>query len=265
MKYHAQSFPGMRTVLVLLFAVSLMILSGFAFVESDAETVYMTSLEWPPYSGKGLPHEGASIEIAKKAFNKAGYNFEVKFYPWKRTVQTARRDLNFIGYLPEYYSERIEKHFVFSEPIGTSPLGFMQHSDSPVEWETLSDLKGKRIGVVYGYVNTKEFDRMVANGELTVDYSVNDITNIRKMLRGRIDMAVIDRNVFRYLMNVIPEFDGKQSMLSFNRKLLENRKLYACFRNSPRGKRLCSEFNESLKKLEFERLQGRYIKNSLGD
>lgn len=254
----------MKKNVFLIVILSIFVLSGFALVEHEPEKIYMTSLEWPPYSGKELPHEGASINIARNAFRAVGYEFETKFYPWKRTIRTAERDLNFIGYLPEYGSHEIEKDFIFSDPIGVSPLGFIQMADKPFKWKTLNDLREKRIGIVYGYTNTVKFDLMVKNGELTVDCSMNDVTNIRKLLRGRIDLAVIDRNVFEYAMNVFPEFAKEKDKIVFNNKLLSLKKLYVCFRNNQEGIKLCKEFNKGLKTLKVQELESDYIDNSLG-
>lgn len=254
----------MKKVLVVFAVFCVLVMSASSGWSQQPETIYMTSLEWPPYTGAELPNLGASIQIARQAFDAVGYNLSIKFYPWKRTVRTARNDHNFIGFLPEYYSLEKEKDFICSKPIGTSPLGFISIAEDKFVWEDLKDLKGKVIGVVLGYVNTAEFDQMVADGVLSVDYSRDDVTNIRKLLRGRIDLAVIDKNVFEYLMNVYPEFSRDDDRVVFNKKLLEVKELYACFRRGAEGKALCSKFNEGLKKIDINIFQKKYINNSLG-
>ncbi|MDN3683592.1 hypothetical protein QW180_03180 [Vibrio sinaloensis] len=50
----------------------------------------------------------------------------------------------------------------------------------------MSDLKGLRIGVVQGYVNTKEFDQLVERGVLAVEASVSDSRNIHKVAKKSI-------------------------------------------------------------------------------
>lgn len=254
----------MKKTAVLIVLASVFIMSGFDIIGQDEKDVYMTSLEWPPYSGEVLSRDGCSINIASRAFAASGYELKVKFYPWKRTVRTAERDLNFIGYLPEYYFKEIERKFIFSDPIGESPLGFISLRSNSFSWEKLSDLKGKVIGVVEGYVNTDDFDKMVAEGKLTVEKSVDDLTSLRKLLRGRIELAVIDRNVFEYMMNVYPEFYTKRGTIEFNEKLLGTRKLYACFRRSPKGAEACRVFNAGLKQIDSVKMQNDYISNSLG-
>ena len=93
---------------------------------AESRSVKLTSLEWPPYTGQDLPEQGASIIIAKAAFMAMGYHLTVDFYPWQRAVYKAKEGKDYIGYFPEYYAESIESEFIFSEPMGTSPLGFAE-------------------------------------------------------------------------------------------------------------------------------------------
>ena len=48
--------------------------------------------------------------------------------------------------------------------MGSGPLGFAELSIHPIQWSALPDLANYKIGVVSGYVNTAEFDEMVAKG-----------------------------------------------------------------------------------------------------
>jgi len=235
------------------------------FVSSAAaEPMYLTSLEWPPYTGEELAEDGASVKVVREALAHAGMELEVKFYPWQRAVNTAKNDQNFIGYFPEYFAESIEQEFIFSAPIGASPLGFIERKDAPVVWETLNDLKQYAIGVVSGYVNTTEFDAMMASGELNTEGVADDITNIRKVAAGRIDMAVIDKNVFDYLLQTAPELAGLGEKLQFNQRLLEDKKLFVCVRKSPEGEAAIARLNEGLGALDVNAVQKAYITKALG-
>lgn len=69
------------------------------------------------YSGEQLEREGASIAVARAAFEAVGYRLEVRYFPWKRTVLEAKEDSDIIGFLPEYYSEERGREFCF--PTGS--------------------------------------------------------------------------------------------------------------------------------------------------
>ncbi|HBD96307.1 MAG: hypothetical protein A2015_15400 [Spirochaetes bacterium GWF1_31_7] len=228
-------------------------------VNAADKTVYLTTLEWAPYSSASLFDQGASIKVATEAFNAMGYTLVVEFYPWERTLNLAEKSDKYAGYLPEYYSDSITDNFYFSDAIGEGPLGFVENKSNPIVWKTLNDLSSYTIGTVSGYVNTKDFDDLTAKGTIKVDSVVDDITNIKKVKGGRIPLAIIDENVFHYLIMINKTEDyGKH--LQYNKKSLENKMIYVCFKKTPIGKEYLEIFNTGLKKINPEKIQDDYFK-----
>lgn len=225
-----------------------------------AEKVVLTSLDWPPYTGTELKDQGASVVVAKAAFAAMGYELVVEFYPWKRAVQLAKVDPKYDGYFPEYYAEELKAEFILSEPMGSGPLGFAELKAAPLEWQTLDDLATKTIGVVSGYVNTTEFDARVEKGTLKTDTTINDLSNLQKLNGKRIDLAVIDQNVMAYLLNTTPSLQKIKQNFQFNATILEDKKLYICFKQGPRGEQLNKIFNEGIKKVDVDAIMADYFK-----
>lgn len=252
--YHTRFLP-------LLMILACLVLPQVAF----ARTVSLTTVEWPPYTSKQLPKLGATSQVVDKVLSSLGLEFSPIFLPWRRTVMEARNHSDYIGYFPEYYDPNVEEDFLFSDPIGTSPLGLVERIDNPVEWETLEDLKSYSIGVVSGYVNTFEFDAMMQRGELVVDPANDDLTNLRKVLAGRLDTAVMDFYVFQYLKKASPEIAIKAQVLRFNPRVLESKKLFVCFRKTPLNRILLRQFNEVLSRIGWLGMQQQYIRAHLGD
>ncbi len=211
--------------------------------------VVLTTLSWPPYASSALPGGGQSVETVRRALAATGLTLDAQFYPWKRAVAMALRDPAVQGYFPEYYDDGVAVNFLFSEPIGEGPLGFIERADKPVSWKRLADLKGLRIGVTLGYVNTAAFDRMAASGELTADPAVDDAANVRKLAAGRLDLAVIDLNVFAYLARPGGGLEKEAEKLRVNPRLLAMRELYVCFRKGPGAEKLAARFNEGLRRV----------------
>lgn len=243
-------------LLLLLLSISLCQLSW------AEKTINLTSLEWPPYSGKNLPQQGASVAVASAAFQAMGYKLVVDFFPWSRAVKLAQTpESKYAGYFPEYYSDAVAKDFTYSDAMGSGPLGFAEQSKSPVSWNQLSDLKGKRIGTVQDYVNTTEFDTMVAKGELKASTVISDANNLRKLINNRLDLAVIDQNVMTYLFKTDKLLKGKEKLASFQSTLLEDKKLYICFKNNKQGKALADIYNQGLKKIDVKAIMAKYLSN----
>lgn len=244
----------------MLKSMIVLLVSCFMAVAIHAqEKVYLTSLDWPPYSGSALPEQGASVAVAKAAFEAMGYDLVVEFYPWSRAVNLAKNDAKYVGYCPEYFSEGGEKEWIFSDSMGTSPLGFAQPANKPVDWSSMKDLEQYTIGVVRGYVNTEAFDAKVAKGEIKAIPVTADLNNMQKVATGRIDMAVIDKNVMNYLFNNEPELKSLQGKASFNDKLLEDKTLHVAFKKSARGEELSKIYNDGLKKIDVKAIMAKYL------
>ncbi|MBB1441360.1 transporter substrate-binding domain-containing protein, partial [Shewanella sp. SG41-4] len=166
---------------------------------AHAETVYLTSLDWAPYSGKTLANQGASVVVAQAAFTAMGHELVVNFYPWSRAVKLASEPgSKYAGYFPEYLYESTE--FTFSAPMGQGPLGLVENKSSPISWAQVSDLAKYKLGVVQDYVNTEELDALIASKHIKPQVVTSDEINVLKVIGGRIDAAVIDANVLSYML-----------------------------------------------------------------
>jgi len=237
-------------------------LIGCVLTAHATPKVYMTSLNWPPYSGEEIEENGLSVAIAREAFAAMGYELVVEFRPWVRSVTlAAKRDL-YIGYFPEYKFETDE--FIFSDSIGSGPLGFVENIKQPIDWSQLEDLSLYRIGVVQGYVNTAEFDRLVELGEIQVEASADDTHNIYKVAKGRLDLAVIDSNVLRYLIRSDSRSGLLAKRLQMNKKLLAEKQLYLAFKNTPEGANWREIFNQGLEKIDVQSIAVRVSESNLG-
>lgn len=223
------------------------------------QTVKLTSLEWPPYAGNALPDKGASVAVVKAAYEAMGYKVTVEFYPWERAVQLAKDPAKgYAGYFPEYFSSALESDCTFSPPIGNGPLGFAQNKDAPIKWSTHDDLGKLKIGVVSGYVNEEEFDKRVAAGKQPVEEVVSDDQNLKKVAAKRIPAAIIDRNVMQYLLKNDASLGAMKDKLSFNDKLLEDKKLYICFRKGGDAAAM-KALAEGLKKIDIDAISRKYF------
>lgn len=212
---------------------------------AEDKVVRIATLDWEPYIGQKLDGNGFVAEIIREAFKRSGYELQLDFYPWARVVKLASEG-KYDGYAPEYYSEEIKQHSVFSDPFKGGPLGFFKRKDEDINYSNLEDLKPYRIGVVRGYVNTAEFD---AADYLEKDEAVDDLTNLRKLLKKRINLAVMDKYVGAYLLKQnMPDEAGDLVFLEPPLKVLD---LYVCFSlKAPEYEAKLKAFNEGLKQIK---------------
>ena len=241
-----------------LILVLVLLLAPTAFASKQ---IKLTSLDWPPYTGPTLADKGATAAVVKAAFEAAGYSVQIDFFPWERAVAMAKDPgSGYAGYFPEYYSADVGKDFLFSEPVGTGPLGLAQNKEAPISWNTLDDLAKLKVGVVQGYVNTDQFDANVAAKKQNVEAVVSDAQNLNKVAAKRIPVAIIDQNVMTYLLNNDRSLAAAKSKLEFNGKVLEDKKLYICFRKGPQGEEYAKALAEGLKKIDVAAIVKAHLK-----
>ena len=231
---------------VLAMVLCLVILMGVNNTGFSADkTITFSTLNWEPYIGENLKNNGYVAEIAKKALAREGYNLEIKFYPWARTVKLAKLG-KVDGYFPEYYSPEKETHFSFSDKFPGGPLGFFKKTGRDISYNKLKDLKSYNIGVVRGYVNTEEFDN--AN-YLQKESARSDLINIRKLLSGRIDLMVADKFVGKYVLK--EKLPNKVGDIEFVEPPLEYKPLYVAFvKSNNNHKKYVTAFNKGLQKIK---------------
>lgn len=230
-----------RLFLYISALILLLTASNLAF----AEKIRLSTLDWPPYIGEKLTSQGFVAEVVTKAYAQEGYDVELTYLPWARVVAMAKSG-EFDGYLPEYYSESLKKDFLISDPYPGGPLVFFKRKGENISFNSLEDLKPYTIGVVRGYVNTEEFDNA---SYLKKDAVRDDLTNIKKLVAGRIDLMVADKFVGYHIIDTkFPKAKGKLDIIE---KVLEEKDLYLCIsKKTPGASKKIEAFNKGLEKIK---------------
>ena len=225
-----------------------------SFATADDKVVRLATLEWAPYTSGSARHDGATTEVVRRAFEAMGYQLEVVFYPWERAIKMGGDPgYGLHGYFPEYFREDSALGGVFSDPVGYGPLGLAVRLDTEVSWDNLEDLSPYTIGTVQGYANTTDFDALAAEGVINVSEAMTDVTNLMKLVYGRVDLSVIDQHVFEYLLSTNPELNAVQQQLQFHQKLLEMKALYVTFNSA--NTHLADILNQGLAKIDVRATQ----------
>jgi len=220
------------------------IVTTVGLASAHAETIRLATLEWPPYIGRYLTDNGYVASLIREAYRLEGYAVHFDFFPWARVVHVAKSD-QYDGYFPEYYAAEIAEMFYFSKSFPGGPIGFFKRRDRKLQFSSLNALNGMTIGVVRGYVNTKEFDhadnfyRSPAN---------NDLQNLKKLLNQRIDLAVADKYVGNYLLDMF--LPKQKDDIEFMDPPLEKKELYLCIgKQGTDAQKKLAAFNRGLEKL----------------
>ena len=188
--------PGTATMAV---GLSLLLLC----VSAQAEEIRLVTGELPPYATQARADEGIALDIVRKAFANVGHTVRYQFKPWTRSLEEARAG-QWDG--TAYWGKNPARDvgFLISDNVLTEQWVFLYrqraYRSKAFDWSTLSDLKGQRIAAVQSYTYTEEFWALQKSGVLQVEIAQDDLSNVRRLVAGRVDVAIIERNVACYLM-----------------------------------------------------------------
>ena len=236
-----------------IFAVLMLFVFSSAYA---GDRVVLATLDWEPYVGQKMKNQGYVAEVVKEAFKRSGTDVVLQFHQWSRVVGLAKAG-KVDGYFPEYISEEVKQYAAFSAPMPGGPLGFFKQTGQDISYAALEDLAGKKIGVVKGYVNTREFDQA---DFLTKDPAKDDLTNFKKLLAGRLDLLVADKFVGKHLVKT--HMPDKAGQVEFMAKPLAELDLYLCISNKAGGQSdKVKAFNKGLEEMTADGTLDKILKS----
>lgn len=235
---------------------------GYLFMHQDGQLVRAATLDWPPYIGETLCLHGWVQQLTVALLHSQGYSIQSKFLPWARAVREVESGKSDLLY-PEYWIEERAPsdvypntlrlaHVQLSNPFPGGNIAFMQRKSAPVRFDgDLSSLQHQIIGVVRGYQNTPEFDRLMDDGYFTVVEANNDLQMARMLLAGRVNLIIGDPQVIFYNLSQAQRpwlsTTDNLSQLEVVEPLLKHSPLYfAVSRKSELADKLLAKINHAL-------------------
>lgn len=225
------------------------------------DRIVIATGEYPPYLSEELEHNGVGLRIISEAFRLAGVDVEYRFYPWKRSFEYAQSGICDATATWTWNEERDEL-FLFSDPLYIMNDVFFHKKTLDFNWEDIDDLAGYSIGATEGYSYTEEFLSRAQSGSIDVEFEINDILNMRKLMLDRIDLFPINIDVGYEIL--AKEFGTRGiEMITYNEKHLRVVPTYLLFsRNYEKHIEMAQRFNKGLKMLKDEGRIDEYFKQS---
>ena len=212
-----------------------------------AEKILVSTLEWPPYIGSQLPANGPLAEQSRRLFAAMGLQQQLEFLPWRRVLRAMSEPGPHLAMLPEYDTQQRRNAFYCSRPFARATVSLAQNAHQPpLQWTQLRELAPYTIGTVSGYVNTDEFDQLVAQGTLKTEEAPSDLLNLRKVAAGRLPLAVIDPLVYHALLQQDSRLQAMANEIRLLPHPIGEQGLVICFRRNGEGARLRDAFNTVL-------------------
>lgn len=185
--------PSLRRRVLLWGAAGLLLVpaAGPLRAQGSAPRLQGFTENLPPLNyEEGGQARGFSVELARLMCGEAGVGLDVQVMPWVRAMQSAAQQPASLLFSLTRTPER-ESQFQWVGPI--SPRRVMIYRLSRrqgVQPANLQELKGLRVGVVRDSAAARQ---LLAEGlrEEHLELGLDDATNLRKLLVGRMDLIVL--------------------------------------------------------------------------
>ena len=239
------------------------VLGGYRFNEGAKKTVNLSTLNWAPYVGENICNKGWIFQVTIALLVSQGYEVNVSFRPWKRSVMEVEKGITDILF-PEYFieenassdiyenSKRLS-HLALSHPIPGGPIVFMKRtSDDKDRYNgDLLSLKNEKIGVVRGYQNTPEFDKLMDEQFFDIIESSDDLLNVKMLVAGRVNLIIGDPTVIQYTVKTskMTRSQKKNTLNQFQvvHPIIKNKPLYfAISRKSEHWQQILKDINTAI-------------------
>lgn len=172
-----------------------------AWAAAPTVVLRLANGEWPPYTGRDLPHQGCDSQVVAEAFALEGIRVEYQFFPWARGFLLSEHGVLDGAVEWAGTEEQGKSHYVSRDVLSRQQWVFFRRRDRPVAWQPLSSIPKVIIGLTIGYAYSDIFaDLLRSRPELFTEAS-SDLLNFRKLLAGRIDLFPLERAVGRYLLD----------------------------------------------------------------
>ncbi|MBD1567393.1 transporter substrate-binding domain-containing protein [Vibrio sp. SA48] len=202
--------------------------------------------EWAPYtSSSANPNEKIAEQIVVKAFESQGYQVELDYFPWPRSLRLAAHD-KYDGSFPWMISDSRQDKFLISVPFFTQKIVFFSHKEVGFTWNNTEDLKKYAIGATQDYQATKHLINLGIKPNIVNAEKLNFI----KLAKKRIDAYPTGLIRGNYLLGKL--FNSKEAaQIQVNSKTLMEEEMYILFskHNIKRSQHLNQIFSQGLQQL----------------
>ena len=221
---------------------------------AQAETLRLATGELPPYATEQRPDQGIALDIVRRAFTNVGIDVQFVFKPWTRSLEEAREG-KWDGTAYWGRNPTRDTGFLISDNVLTEQWVFIYRSDRlatrQFDWKQFSDLSGLRIGVAKFNSYTPEFWELQKSGALKVDFAADDLSNLRLLVAGRLDVVPLERNVACYLMAAHFKPDEVSALRAHPKLLTSNFTTHLMMSEKlPQSAARMAAFNRGLKQLQ---------------
>lgn len=204
---------------------------------------------WPPYQiQEKTKIVGFSAKLVTEVLKRMNVPIMgITAYPWKRALTMMERGKADALFSANYDQARTAFAHYPKEPLISTPWVLWVKKNNGLSFKTLTDLKGKHVGIVRGYIYTPlfwDYIRQNAHPEMVTD----DETNFKKLNIGRIDYTVAELGNGNHIVKSM----NLNNIIPLKEKPIREDGLFIIFNKSRIKESFVNQFSDELKKIKQE-------------
>ncbi|MCE2593695.1 transporter substrate-binding domain-containing protein [Motilimonas cestriensis] len=243
--------PQKKSIRTIFIALLGLVLPYIAFAAPAEKPLRIVTLQdFKPFIWCKEHHaKGIDIEIVSELFRRVEYPFTIECIPWKRALIYLRRgnaDALFSAYKT---LEREAFATYLAYPLHTSAFSIFTHQSNTNNYNQISDLYGKRIGISSGYSVNPEFDQAKAEQRFVISETKSTESGIRMLLMDRIDFYINGKIV---VLNKAKEMGVADQLVGMSKPMHEPKPAYLIISKAakiPNKERLINKLNQALEQM----------------
>lgn len=198
--------------------------------------------------------------LIKEIFDRIEVDVVIEPLPWKRALFYADEGLMGVGGVYKT-KDRLEK-YDFSDELFKEIIVIYTLRNNSFEYNKLSDLYGKKVGILRGWSYGDEFDVFSSRNLIIVEEVSTDEQNFKKLLSGRVDCILIVKEVAELILEKNPSF---KKLISLKTPTFIVNPTYLIFSKGSNQRELLDVFNKKLMVLKEDEEYISLIKKGMRD
>ncbi|GAA5173219.1 transporter substrate-binding domain-containing protein [Niveibacterium umoris] len=185
---------------------------------------------------------GFDYDVSKAVLARMGHTLKLSFAPWKRALLMAQKgETDALLDIGRGDQNEREDFLAFpDEALSGTRVTLFYLKSKAFKYEGLFSLAGKTVGTLAGYAYSPDFANAPYFQREPVETHEQ---NLRKLLRGHIDFAMIDTAVGVYTARQL----GVADQIAYEPVTISGGKLYIAFSRSRGLDALAREFSKTLR------------------
>ena len=241
MSLQTMSLQTMRLQFHLAYAFLLFfVLLGTAH---SAQELKIVADYWPPFTTEQKGQRMAA-DVVENALSNADIIHDTQLLPWKDVLAGVKSG-KYDAIIGAWKSKERESYLLFSKPYLENRIKLVGRTDNKIEFKTLEQLAGKKIGIVEGYAYGPEVSD---NKNLVKVTGATLAGNIKSLIAKKLDYILADSIVAQAMKEFLPK-EVRKKLVVYEKAVVIKPLHFALRKNYPDGKAILEKFNNSISKM----------------